>query len=79
MLTLLHACVCVYNHNRHWVIWNLVALILSVIIFIANMFVLQGADYFQLYGGTIVHQLPIYYFSVMLIPLTCLLPELLIK
>src|ERR1700722_19436358 len=41
----------ILDHLRHWVIWTVIAYLISIGIFIGNMFAIQGADYFQLYAG----------------------------
>lgn len=66
-------------YTRYWVIWTVVGLLLSIALYIGDMFAFQGADYNQMYSGSIIHTLPVYYFSLLVIPCACLLPDLMIK
>lgn len=66
-------------YTRYWVVWTVVGLLLSIALYIGDMFAFQGADYNQMYSGSIIHTLPVYYFSLLVISCACLLPDLMIK
>lgn len=65
--------------TRYFVWLTLIAILGSVCLYFLNIFAIQEFSFDQKSSGFQIHEIPVYYFSVLLILSACILPEIALK